>query len=144
MILIEDTHWPLVVVGVCCGPRLDEASLDRARRRWRSAEPRRAMFVVPGTGQCALCAHAMLLRWLKRQPRLVSLCRNAAWVVPDDAVRASVALMLDVDPDLAFGGPSATFSTVTAAFRWMRDEVRVEESAWSVPGPAVSNCYRGL
>jgi hypothetical protein len=36
MILIEDTHWPLVVVGVCCGPRLEEACLDRARLRWRS------------------------------------------------------------------------------------------------------------
>jgi hypothetical protein len=144
MILIEDTHWPLVVVGVCCGPRLDEACLDRARLRWRSREPRRAMFVVPGAGQCALCAHASLARWLKRQSLPVALCRSAAWIVPDDAVRASVALMLDVDSDLAFGGPAATFATVTSAFRWMHDMARVEESAWWAPGLPVSNCYPSL
>jgi hypothetical protein len=141
MILIEDTHWPLVVVGVCCGPRLEEACLDRARLRWRSAEPRRAIFVVPGSGQCALCAHARLTRWLKRQSGPVALCRAAAWVVPDDAVRSSVALMLDVDSDLSIGGPAAAFSTVTAAFHWMRDLARVEESAWFAPGPTLNNFH---
>jgi hypothetical protein len=141
MILIEDTHWPLVVVGVCCGPRLEEACLDRGRLRWRSREPRRAMFVVPGSGQCALYAHARLTRWLTRQSLAVAFCRTAVWVVPDDAVRSSVALMLDLDSDLSFGGPVATFATVTAAFRWMGDMVRVEESALSAPGETVSNCY---
>lgn len=144
MILIEDTHWPLVVVGVCCGPRLDEACLDRARRRWRSREPRLAVFVVPGTGQCALCAHASLLRWLRRQALPAALCRTAAWVVPDEAVRASVALMLDLDDHLMFGGPTATFATVTDAFHWMRDIVRIEESAWFGPDVMLRNYHPAL
>jgi hypothetical protein len=144
MILIEDTHWPLVVVGVCCGPRLDEACLDRARLRWRSREPRRAMFVVPGSGQCALCAHGSLVRWLKRQSRAITKCRVAAWVIPDHAVRASVALMLDVDDDLVFGGPSAVFATVSAAFEWMRDLARFEESASIAYDPVFKNCRTSL
>jgi hypothetical protein len=144
MILIEDTHWPLVVIGVCCGPRLDEAILDRARARWRSPEPRRALFVVPGFGQCALTAHAALRRWLTRQPLPAALCRSAAWVIPDDAVRASVALMLDLDGYAPFGGPAATFDTVTAAFAWMRDLARVEDSAPFVLPPTVTNCHPSL
>ena len=99
------------------------------------------MFVVPGSGQCALCAHATLTRWLERHSLPVALCRTAAWVVPDDAVRASVELMLDLDSGLAFGGPVATFATVTAAFHWMREMASVEESAWSASGETVSNCY---
>jgi hypothetical protein len=99
------------------------------------------MFVIPGAGQCALCAHATLTRWLKRQVRPVALCRTAAWVVPDDAVRSSVALMLEMDGDFMFGGPTATLATVTAAFEWMREMVQFEESAWSAPVLTLSNCH---
>jgi hypothetical protein len=144
MILIEDTHWPLVVVGVCCGPRLDEACLDRARMRWQSREFRRALFVVPGSGPCALCAYELLTRWLKRESMPAALCRSAAWVIPDESVRASVNLMLDVDGHLMFSGPAATFATVAAAFGWMRELARREESAWPIYHPSLSNCHSSL
>lgn len=138
-ILIEDTHWPLVVVGVCCGPRLDRQSLARAQARWRSREPRAAILVVPCRGQMALAAHDALLRWLRLQPVQTALCYSAAWVIPDDALRAGVTLMQRVSGHLAFGGHVATFRDVAHALRWSCGQPRVEESSLPVPLRVVKN-----
>jgi hypothetical protein len=120
MILLEDTHWPLVVVGECPAS-MDRAALGRARARWRSLEPRLAVFVVPGSGLQALSSLDTLVRWLRRQPVEAALCRIVAWVIPDNDVRASVASLLDTHGHVAFGGSSATFPTVRAALNWITD-----------------------
>ncbi len=118
MMLLEDTHWPLVVVGECCGS-VDCVALCRARARWQSLEPRLAVFVVPGDGVHALSSLDRTIRWLRTQPVESALCRLAAWVIPDDDVRGSVASLLDLHDDVAFGGSSATFRTVASALAWI-------------------------
>src|SRR6185369_6986307 len=120
MILLEDTHWPLVVVGEC--PRsVDCPGLCRARARWQSLEPRFAVFVVPGTGLQALSSLDTIVCWLRRQPVEAALCRTVAWVIPDNDVRSGVASLLDAHDHVAFNGASATFRTVAAALAWITD-----------------------
>lgn len=128
-ILIEDTHWPLVVVGVCCGPQLERSALRRARMRWRSPEPRAAVLVIPGTGERAITAHDRLLRWLRRQSAETAACRMVAWVVPDDGVRNTLAALLAAHGGRAFGGPSRTFRTVADAFHWVQNLASREGTA---------------
>jgi hypothetical protein len=120
MIVLEDTHWPLVVVGECC-QSVDCATLARARARWRSLEPRLAVFVVPGAGLQALSSLDRIVGWLRRQPVEAALCRIVAWVIPDNDVRTSVVSLLDAHDHVAFSGASATFRTVDAALAWITD-----------------------
>lgn len=133
MILIEDTHWPLVVIGVCCGPRLDTGHLRRARERWRSLDPRSAVLVVPCHGERALSAHDSLLRWLDVQPAQTALCQSAAWVVPDEALRSTIRRLQRSRRHVAFGGPSATFASVAEALRWSCGVAGVEKSTAFAP-----------
>ncbi len=120
MILIEDTHWPLVVVGVHDGAFADALAQRVARLRWHLPQPRLVTIVVPGVGADAVQAHNLLVRWLKRHVSTATPLNGAAWVIPDAAVRAIVTTLIDVSGGRAFGAPSKVFRTVADALCWLR------------------------
>ena len=120
MILIEDTHWPLVVVGVYEGEPVDRWSQRGASARWHSPEPRLAALDVPGIGAAAVHKHHVLLRWLRRHVSSATPFVGAAWVIPDAQVRSDVAALLDAHDGTAFGSPSAVFASVAEALIWLR------------------------
>lgn len=120
MILIEDTHWPLVVVGVYEGAPVDPWTQRAASARWHSPELRFATLVVPGVGPAAISAHQVLLRWLRRHVSSSTPFAGAAWVIPDADVRGSVAALIDAHGGTAFGSPSAAFGSVSEALNWLR------------------------
>jgi hypothetical protein len=127
VILIDDTLWPLVVVGVCRGAAVDPLTQRAARVRWRSPDPRLVTLVVPGVGIQAVDSHSRLVRWLKRHVSWSTPVSGSAWVIPDAAVRTTVNTLLNVYGGCAFGAPSSAFGTASEAIRWLCAMSRVDQ-----------------
>jgi hypothetical protein len=118
MILVERTHWPLVVVGSvpdgepAGAASLDDASLMAADRLW-------VVLVVAAIGARARMAQEALLEWLCEHrsilpPRVV----RCAWVIEDDTLRSSAASWQALLGP-AFDVDAAMFGAVRPALRWL-------------------------
>jgi hypothetical protein len=130
VILIEASHWPLVVVGDALrqvGLRDQRLALER----WHSRDLRLVTLVVPGSGTDAFESHDRLVRWLGEQMLTVaSYCCGMAWVIPDAAVRGYVSSILASHDHFAFGCPSAVFSNIGDAFNWLTRTAACDGCRW--------------
>lgn len=131
MILIEASHWPLVVVGESRSATIEAGARQTALTRWRSRDLRLVALVVPGVGDAAFDAHNQLVGWLGEQVlTLARYCRGLAWVIPDEAVRQHVASLLDTHDHFAYGCPCAVFPTVSGALGWLTCTARCDRCPW--------------
>jgi hypothetical protein len=120
MIRIDDYAWPLVLVTI--GPdNLDTAAAQlHAFGRLCSAEPRVIALVIPGVHDQSLGNLDRLLHWVRKfELQLMPHTIRLAWVVEDEAVRATVSALLRVQDDHAFGCPTGTFASTDDAVEWL-------------------------
>ncbi|MGE3277871.1 MAG: hypothetical protein AB7O67_22380 [Vicinamibacterales bacterium] len=121
MVIIEDSHWPLVVVGVADGPGTPIPDQAEALARFESDEPRLLTFVAGGMGAKALASLDELLRWVSARRRGARGTAAAlAWVIPDRVARAAVDSLLTLEGHRMLGCPAATFTTPHSALLWLR------------------------
>ncbi|MGC4081006.1 MAG: hypothetical protein QM736_02575 [Vicinamibacterales bacterium] len=120
MIVVEHTHWPLVVVGTV--PALDGTRNDaptNTAHLWLSSDVRLAV-VIRGHRDGAQSAEAEVFAWLRAHRARLSRCvSRVAWIVEDDALRASVQLWLGLIGDCLFRADAMTFCTVRSAIAWL-------------------------
>ncbi|MGE0041116.1 MAG: hypothetical protein AB7H88_05925 [Vicinamibacterales bacterium] len=120
MVIIEDSHWPLVVVGVADGPGTPIPNQAQALARFESDEPRLLTLVAGGIGAKALASLDELLRWVAARRRGGRGSAAAlAWVIPDAMARAAVDSLLALEGHRMLGCPAATFTNPHSALHWL-------------------------
>jgi hypothetical protein len=123
MIVIEATHWPLVVVGAVppAAGRPLAATLDE-RGLWASADLRLAV-VFRGDHACTWMAQAEVFAWLgSYREQLWHCVSRAAWIFEDELMRRSAERWLTLVGDRLFRGEVMTFRTVRTAVSWLTCE----------------------
>jgi len=89
MILVERTHWPLVVVGSVPDVASDGGGAPSADdvRSW-TGDDLLIVLIVAGVGACARASHQALFEWLCRHQVALSVRTfRFAWVIEDDTLR---------------------------------------------------------
>jgi hypothetical protein len=120
MIVIEQTHWPLVVVGA-----LPEAEGDHdvpptnPEPLWGSEDLRLAV-VIRGEHATACVAQAEVFAWLSaHRMRLLRCVSRVAWIFEDEAMRRSAERWLTLVGDRVFRADTMTFRSAGAAIAWL-------------------------
>jgi hypothetical protein len=119
MIVVERTHWPLVVVGSVPDSEraddvvLDEATLVASDRLW-------VVLIVAGLGGCAREAQAALVEWVcEHRAVLTARVVRCAWVIEDDTLRSCAEAWQSLLGPTLFGADAATFPAFRPALRWL-------------------------
>lgn len=121
MILVETTHWPLVVVGAIpdslgAGEPVATADEDRL---WSSGDVRLAV-VIRGDHACAWVAQEEVFKWLARhRERLWRCVYRVAWIFEDELMRRNAERWLSLVGDRLFRGEMTTFRSVRSAVSWL-------------------------
>lgn len=120
MILVETTHWPLVVVGAIPDSSGGEqtARVDEDRL-WSTGDVRLAV-VIRGDHACAWVAQEEVFKWLGRhRDRLWRCVYRAAWVFEDELMRRNAERWLSLVGNRLFRGEVTTFRSVRSAVSWL-------------------------
>lgn len=128
MILIEQTHWPLVVVGTLPARTEDSGGTPSSPEcRWDSEDLRLAV-VIRGDHACAWLAQAEVFAWLgAHRARLMRCVSHVAWIFEDEPMRRSAERWLGLIGDRLFRADTMTFRSARAAIAWlMRDGLSTE------------------
>ena len=123
MILVDTTHWPLVVVGAVPGsiPAAEPSRMDDDRL-WSCGDVRLAV-VIRGDHQSASQAQEEVFRWLARhKERLWRCVYRVAWIFEDELMRRNSERWLSLVGDRMFRGESTTFKSVRSAISWLAAE----------------------
>jgi len=124
VIVVDDSTWPLVVVRVRFAPSGEPSELNGVKRLLWATEPCALAVVVPGSGEQALILQEAAMQWFRRyELAITGHCRAIAWVVENDLLRTTIAALLRLQGNHAFGCPSRTVSTLSPAMEWLRDEL---------------------
>lgn len=121
MILIERTHWPLVVVGAVPNTPghapSSRASEDDAL--WASEDLRLAV-VIRGDHARAWLAQVEVFAWLSdHRARLWRCASRVAWIFEDEPMRQSAERWLALVGDRLFRADTMTFCSARAAIAWL-------------------------
>lgn len=121
MILVEATHWPLVVVGAvldAADPTDGSAWLEEDAL-WSGGDLRLAV-VIAGSQARAWKAQEEVFRWLTRHRERLSRCVfRVAWIFEDEPTRRSTERWLELVGDHLFRGEVTTFRSVQSAVSWL-------------------------
>lgn len=120
MILVETTHWPLVVVGAIPDSSAGEqtTTVDEDRL-WSTGDVRLAV-VIRGDHACAWVAQEEVFKWLGRhRERLWRCVYRAAWMFEDELMRRNAERWLSLFGDRLFRGEVTTFRSVRSAVSWL-------------------------
>lgn len=124
MILVETTHWPLVVVGAIPDSTGEPMTSVDEDRLWSSGDVRLAV-VIRGDYACAWVAQDEVFKWLARhRDRLWRCVFRVAWICEDELMRRSAERWLSLVGDRLFRGEVTTFSSVRSAVSWLAMEGR--------------------
>jgi hypothetical protein len=131
MIVVEHTHWPVVVVGSVpdAGESTGGSTLDD--EGWASADQLWMVLIVGGLGTRARASQDALVDWLCRHRSVLK--RRAVrfvWVIEDDTLRACADAWQSLVGNTLFGVDVATFPAVRPALRWL-----MTPQAWTSPAP---------
>lgn len=124
MILVEMTHWPLVVVGAVPDTRAEEPirAVDEDRL-WSSGDVRLAV-VIRGDHSHAWMGQQEVFKWLDRhRDRLWRCVFRVAWICEDEPMRRSAERWLSLVGDRLFRGDVTAFSSVRSAVSWLATDV---------------------
>jgi hypothetical protein len=119
MIVVEQTHWPLVVVGSvpdtepADDPALDEVTFSTADRLW-------VVLIVAGLGGRAREAQAAVVEWVCEHRALLNArVVRCAWVIEDDTLRSCAEAWQSLLGRRLFGADAATFPAFRPALQWL-------------------------
>lgn len=120
MILVEATHWPLVVVGAIPDSAESEPiTVVDEDRLWSSGDVRLAV-VIRGDHGRAWMAQEEVFRWLgRRRDRLWRCVFRVAWIFEDELMRRNAERWLSLFGDRLFRGEVTTFGSVRSAVSWL-------------------------
>lgn len=119
MVLIEDTFWPLVVVGVRGGSDTSRVHPDCQWRPLRVGVPLLLALIVPGIGTRGHKALKELSEWLREHGAVIHhRVARVAWIIEDGSLRRYAASVLTAAQCSA---AVATFATPTSAIPWLVD-----------------------
>lgn len=131
MILVEATHWPLVVVGAL--PDSEDAQPPRMTTEegcvWRGGDLRLAV-VIAGDHSRAWIAQQEVFTWLRRNRGRIWRCvSRVAWIFEDELMRRNAERWLALVGDQLFRGDVTTFRSVRLAVSWLSTDVDGHESS---------------
>jgi len=121
MILIETTHWPLVVVGAIPDTTRtdDERCAVDEGRLWSGRDLRLAV-IVRGEHAQAWAAQEEIFTWLCRhRDKLWNCVARVAWIYEDELMRRNAERWLTLVGDRLFRGDITTFRSVRSAVSWL-------------------------
>jgi hypothetical protein len=121
MILVEATHWPLVIVGALPDWPDSEKRVEVVdeERLWSGGDVRLAV-VIRGDHACAWIAQEEVFRWLSRyRERLWQCVFRVAWIFEDELMRRNAERWLSLVGDRLFRGEITTFCSVRSAVSWL-------------------------
>jgi hypothetical protein len=133
MIVVESSHWPLVVVGAvpdACAP--DRGAIVEEGSLWASGDLRLAV-VIAGEHARARAAQEEVFAWLAwHRERLTRSVSRVAWVFEDETMRQSAERWLTLFGHRLFHGEVTAFRSVRSAIAWLSaDDLPVDPTVSS-------------
>jgi hypothetical protein len=134
MILVETTHWPLVMVGAVPGSPNGAEPLDIDEHRlWFCGDVRLAV-IIRGDQRSAWAAQEEVFAWLMRhRERLWRCVYRAAWIFEDELMRRNAEQWLSLVGDRIFRGEITTFRSVRSAISWLATDDPIPSDSRSPP-----------
>ncbi len=124
MILIEQTHWPLIVVGTIPESSTEPVPAPADPEHLWDSENLRLAVVIRGDHAGACLAQAEVFAWLAaHRARLWRCVTRVAWIFEDEPMRRSAERWLALVGDRLFRADTMTFRSARAAIAWLECDV---------------------
>jgi len=123
VILVEQSYWPLVVVGALEEPLSAETRVDSDESGLWASDDLRLAVVIPGDLTRACSAQAEVFDWLECHREALWRCASrVAWIFENEALRRSAERWLALAGDRLFRDEVLTFRNVRSAVVWLSSD----------------------